>query len=83
MSKSTDPVLLEIQTNATAAAMKYADKIERIHGLLEQASAVWATLDIRSRDALTAFHADDASLAACLRWGEQAACDLFALTKVK
>ena len=81
MSTSADAVNKAIRENARQAAAKYPEKLERLAGLMEQANAVWASMDQESRDALTNFHHYDGSLTCCLLKGEQAARELFALVK--
>ena len=49
---------------------------------LEAADRAWRSIDPNTRDALSQFHNEDASLGYCLRWGSQATNELLATANI-
>lgn len=62
-----------MSTEHFVKATTTAEKLERIHGLLEQASAVFYSLPTPVQDRINDIHHEDTNMAYCLRWGIKAA----------
>lgn len=69
-------LLQQLTPEDKAALVKVAE-------LLKQARETWNLIEGGKQCELNDVHNEDASLAHCLRWGEQAAFDLVELTQEK
>ena len=79
MSNYTEAELSEIKSKAAAAAGVAISELTEIQQILNQANAIWESLDGQSKEDLANYHGENTSLWYCLRWGSTAVDELVAV----